>query len=409
MDRLNGGTHHRRVVKSPQWSRIGTAGNGDYLNVMAFWIIAALLTLAASMAVFVPLARRGDAAGRSGSDLDVYRDQLAEVERDIARGLIEPVEAEQARAEIGRRILRLSEAGQGRGRPARGLASAIGGAAVLLVPLLSWGVYGALGSPDLPSQPLEARLSKLPAESSTDELVARVERALKQNPEDGRGWDVVAPVYQRLGRADEAVFAYRNTIRLLGDSAARSAGLGEALSDAAGGTVSAEALAAFERALELDPGSAKARFFVGIAAAQEGRYDEAIAGWSRMAAELPADSEWRRAAEQAIDVANQRRTAEASSPRGPSAVEMQDAADMTAAERGEMIEAMVASLDEKLKANPDDAEGWKRLVRSYVVLGKVDAARDAVMRGRRALTDSGRADELAQFAASLGIEMTEQE
>lgn len=376
---------------------------------MAFWIIAALLTLAASMAVFVPLARRGDAAERSGSDLDVYRDQLAEVERDIARGLIEPAEAEQARAEIGRRILRLSEAGQGRGRPARGLASAIGGAAVLLVPLLSWGVYAALGSPDLPSQPLEARLSKLPAESSADELVARAERALRQNPEDGRGWDVLAPVYQRLGRADEAVFAYRNAIRLLGDSAERSAGLGEALSDAAGGTVSAEALAAFERALELDPGSAKARFFVGIAAAQEGRYDEAIAGWSRMAAELPADSEWRRAAEQAIDVANQRKTAEASPSRGPSAVEMQDAAGMTAAERGEMIEAMVASLDEKLKANPDDAEGWKRLIRSYVVLGKVDAARDAVMRGRRALTDGARADELAQFAASLGIEMTEQE
>lgn len=376
---------------------------------MAFWIIAALLTLAASLAVLAPLARRGDGAAASGSDLDVYRDQLAEVERDIGRGLIDPAEAEQARAEIGRRILRLSEAQGGQKGRARRLASAIGGAAVLLVPLLSWGIYGVLGSPDLPSQPLEARLGKLPTESSAEELVARAEKALRQNPADGRGWDVLAPVYQRMGRTQEAVFAYRNAIRLLGDSAARSAGLGEALSDAAGGTVSAEALAAFDRALKLDPGFPKARFFLNIAAAQEARYDDAIAGWTRMAAELPADSEWRGAAEQAIAIAKERKLAEASPAPGPSSEDMQAAAGMSDTERGEMIESMVASLDEKLKQNPNDPEGWKRLIRSYVVLGRPDAARDAVLRARQALAASGGAEAMAEFAASLGIDVTEQQ
>ena len=83
------------------------------------------------------------------------------------------------------------------------LVSLVGGFAVLAVPLLSWGIYGALGSPDLPAQPLQARLSKLPSESTPDELVARAENALRQNPNDGRGWDVIAPVYQRMGRANE--------------------------------------------------------------------------------------------------------------------------------------------------------------------------------------------------------------
>jgi cytochrome c-type biogenesis protein CcmH len=370
---------------------------------MLFWIVAALLTLAASLAVLVPLSRsRTSALPASGNDLEVYRDQLAEVERDIRRKLIDPAEAEQAKAEIGRRILRLSGSQASAPRSARRFASIVGSLAVLAVPLLSWGIYSALGSPDLPSQPLEARLSKVPSESTPDELVARAERALRENPADGRGWDVLAPVYQRLGRANEAVFAYRNAIRMLGDSAERHAGLGVALSDAAGGTISAESHAAFERALELEPGFPKARFFLNIAAAQEGRYDDAIAGWTEMTASLPEGSEWRQAAAQAIELAKQRLAAAAP---GPSAGDVA-AEEMSSDDRSAMIEAMVASLDEKLKANPNDAEGWKRLVRSYLVLGKPDAARDALARGRQALGEDAGGD-LAAFAASLGLTATE--
>lgn len=375
---------------------------------MLFWIVAALLTAAASLAVLVPLSRGRTAVAQRGvNDLEVYRDQLAELERDIQRGLIEPGEAEQARAEIGRRILRLNDSGQAASKPEGRLARAVGGFAVLAIPLLSWGVYGLLGSPELPSQPLQARLSKQPSESSPDELVARAENALRANPQDGRGWDVLAPIYQRLGRANESVFAYRNAIRLLGDSAARSSGLGVALSDVAGGTISAEAHAAFARALTLEPGYPKARFFLNIAAAQEGRYDEAVSGWTEMAKSLPAGSEWRQASEQAIMFANQRKAQAKPAAPGPGAGDVAAGEGLSAGERSEMIEAMVASLDEKLKANPNDPDGWKRLVRSYVVLGRADQARDALARGREALGDPARGEELARFAASLGLSVTE--
>ena len=374
---------------------------------MLFRIVAALLTLAASLTVLVPLSRvRAPGARNFDNDLEVYRDQLAEVDRDIQRNLISTSEADQAKAEISRRMLRLG-GGAGSTRPSsRGIASLVGGAAVLAIPLLSWGTYVVIGSPDIPSQPLQERLSKLPSESTPDELVARAESALRQNPDDGRGWDVLAPIYQRLGRANEAVFAYRNAIRLLGASAERETGLGVALSDVAGGTMSADAHAAFERALALDPQFAKAHFFLNVAAAQEGRFEEAITGWSRMVKDLPEDSEWRQAAAQAIDIARQRQVSAANAP-GPTETDVAAAKDMSDEDRSSMIAAMVASLDEKLRANPDDFEGWKRLVRSYVVLGKPDQARDALARGREALKPSGKADELEAFATSLGLPVTE--
>ncbi len=107
-----------------------------------------------------------------------------------------------------------------------------------------------LGSPDLPGQPLAARRDAPPEQRSIAELVGQVEAHLEQNPEDGRGWEVIGPVYMRLGRYDDAVKARRNALRLLGATAEREADLGEALTGAANGIVTAEAKAAFERALD---------------------------------------------------------------------------------------------------------------------------------------------------------------
>ena len=271
---------------------------------MLFWVIAAILTLGASLAVLLPLA--GGAKGTSASsdhDLEVYRDQLSELDRDVARGLIQPAEAEEARAEIARRILRLDNAGPAdtaAGRRPSMATRLVATAAVLAVPLVSWGLYSQLGSPDLPSQPLSERLAKNPADSSVDELVARAEAHLAANPSDGRGWDVLAPVYLRMQRFSDAAAAYRNAIRLDGDSAARQAGLGEAIANAAGGIVSADAQTAFEAALKLDPANPKASFYLAMGLAQEGRNDEAAAAWRKMLGTLPQDSPWRGAVEQAL-------------------------------------------------------------------------------------------------------------
>ncbi|WP_217576063.1 c-type cytochrome biogenesis protein CcmI [Mesorhizobium sp. GbtcB19] len=378
---------------------------------MLFWVIAAILTLGASLAVLLPLTGGVKGSSPAGDhDLEVYRDQLSELDRDMARGLIQPGEAEEARAEIGRRILRLGAAAQSgatnstSSRSARLLASV----AVLAVPLLSWGLYGMLGSPDLPSQPLAERLAKNPADSSVDELVARAEAHLAANPSDGKGWDVLAPIYLRLQRFPDAVTAYRNAIRLDGDSAVRQAGLGEAIASAAGGIVSADAQNAFEAALKLDPANAKANFYLAVGLAQEGRKAEAVAAWQKMLGQLAPDSPWRNAVQQALAEAGEPAFAEAAPANGPDAQQVEAAQQMSPQDRQAMIETMVAGLDDKLKQNPRDEEGWMRLIRSYVVLGKADQARDALGRAVAVFgADSEQAKKFTAFAASLGVTATE--
>ncbi|MER9666989.1 c-type cytochrome biogenesis protein CcmI [Mesorhizobium sp. M0203] len=378
---------------------------------MLFWVIAAILTLGASLAVLLPLAGGSKNASAAGDhDLEVYRDQLAELDRDMARGLIQPMEAEEARAEIARRILRLSNAGHADDtatQPSRS-TRLVATAAVLLVPLVSWGLYGQLGSPDLPSQPLSERLAKNPADSSVDELIARAEAHLAANPSDGRGWDVLAPVYLRMQRYADAVTAYRNAIRLDGDSAARQAGLGEAIANAAGGIVSAEAQAAFEAALKLDPANPKASFYLAMGMAQEGRIAEATAAWQKMLAALPQGSLWRGAVEQALAESAARSVASEAPAKGPTAEDIDAASSMSPQDRQAMISTMVAGLDERLRQNPRDEEGWMQLVRSYAVLGKTDQARDALNRGIAVFgADSDQARKFTAFAASLGVMATE--
>jgi cytochrome c-type biogenesis protein CcmH len=379
---------------------------------MWFWIVAALLTLGASLAILLPMLRTGGGAATVGGyDVEVYRDQLAELDRDAARGLIRPTEAEEARAEIGRRILHADRA---RSSPKRFAGSRNGrllaSVAVLAVPLVSWTLYGVLGSPDLPPEPLAARLAKNPADSTIDELVARAERHLAAVPSDTRGWDVLAPIYVRMNRFADAANAYRTAIGLAGSSAAREAGLGEALAAEQGGMVSADAQAAFEKAIALDPKDAKARFFLATARAQEGKADEAAKGWRAMLDDLPENSPWRGAAEQALAaLAGKPQPPMVASPGpGPTQDQVAAASSMPAGDRTAMIEGMVARLDADLRNNPDNPEGWQRLVRSYMVLGKKAEAEDARKRGVAALgADGAAAKELDRFAASLGLARTE--
>lgn len=370
---------------------------------MLFWIVAAVLTLCACLAVLLPAMRvRGRAVADADHDLEVYQDQLGELERDAARGVIDAVEAEQARAEIGRRIIKLAaerkQAGSGgSGRLGRIVATI----AVLAVPVASWGIYAAIGSPNLPAQPLQARLEKNPADSSMQELVARAEGHLAANPEDGRGWEVLAPIYFRMGRYNDAVVAYRNAMRLQGVTAAREIGLGEAIAANAGGMITTEAQAAFERALEIEPDNAKARFLLATGFAQEGRTKEAETMLRTMLDGLAADSPWRGAVGQAL--AQLGVEADPARP-GPSADDMEAAALMSDNDRAQMIENMVAGLDQRLRDNPQDAEGWRRLVQSYVVLGRMEDAGDALKRGVEALGDEGEAaGNLVAFAAERGV------
>ncbi|MBE7183662.1 MAG: c-type cytochrome biogenesis protein CcmI [Methylobacterium mesophilicum] len=367
---------------------------------MFFWFIAALLTLGASLAVLLPLSSRAGKDEADGAyDIQVYRDQLAEIERDLVRGTISDSDAAEARAEIGRRILRADQDAKAENATVRFRASRlVAAAAVLFVPVFSWGVYAAVGSPDLPAEPLEARLSKPPAESSVDELVARAARRLSANPDDGPGWETIAPVYLRLDRFDEAQTAFAQAIRLLGSNASRELGSAEAMVGAAKGQISADAQAAYQRVLALDPQNARARFRLASAAAQEGRGEEAAKAWNALLASLPQGSPWRDATQQALAGLQQ------PAQPGPTQEQIAAAESMSASDRGQMVEGMVASLDRKLREEPNDMEGWLRLVRSYAVLGRSGDAGDALQRANAALKGNAEAEkQLARLAQSLNL------
>lgn len=376
---------------------------------MSFWIAAILLTALAVLSVMLPMLRRAPAvADASANDIEVYRDQLAELDRDAERGLIGATEKDEARAEIARRILRTAEAGEGRKTAGDlRLSRSVALVAIVSVPLVSWGLYSLIGSPDLPAQPLAARLSTDPAKAPLEELVARAEAHLVANPDDGRGWDVLAPIYFRMGRFADAAEAYRRASNLLGATADREAGLGEALAAETGGQIVADSKAAFERALALEPAHPKSRFFLASALAQSGQIAEAADAWKAMRQVLPAGSPWLAAVDEALAEAD-RRLAGNDAGKGPTAAEVEAASQMSGEDRQAMIEGMVAQLDERLKENPRDLEGWRRLVRSYVVLGKAEAAADALSRGITAFgAQSAEAGELQAFAASLGLARAE--
>jgi cytochrome c-type biogenesis protein CcmH len=267
---------------------------------MLLWLLIALMTGGAILAVLWPLARGRERIAAS-ADLAVYRDQLAEIERDRTRGLLAGTEAEGARIEVSRRLIAAADAKEsGSTQSTLDRRRVVSLLALIGIPVVAGVLYVSFGSPDLPGAPLAARLDKPPELQDVGVLLRRVEAHLKQNPGDGRGWEVIAPVYASLGRHEEAANARGEALRLLGASADREADYGEALVAAARGGIDQEARAAFERAAKLDPAHAKARFFLGLAAVQEGRRDDALKIWREVAALGGADNPWQIAATRAL-------------------------------------------------------------------------------------------------------------
>ena len=355
---------------------------------MILWSLMVLMTAVAILAVLWPLTRHNVARG--GSDIAVYRDQLDEITRDRAAGLIGEPEAEAAKVEVSRRLLAAADAAaveksaHEESSIWRRRATAV--ASLALLPVGAVGLYLILGSPEMPGEPLSGRTSAQGENRAVETMVAQVEEYIARNPNDGRAWEVLAPVYMRLSRFDDAVKALRNSLRLNGPNAAREADLGEALVFAANGVVTVEAKAQFDRALALDGQDVMARFYLGMAADQDGRRAEAEAIWRDILAKAPPGAAYvemiRRTLEPSAPGAA---GATASAPSGAAADNMN---------RHEMA-IMVQRLADRLKQNGSDAAGWAQLVRSYRTLGQNDKAEAAVAEARRAL--AGDADKLRVF------------
>jgi cytochrome c-type biogenesis protein CcmH len=358
---------------------------------MTLWLIFGLMTAAAIFAVIWPLARHGMAA-RSGCDIAVYRDQLDELERDLAAGFVGKTEAEAARVEISRRLLAAADAAQAIPPDSNATAAvwrrrSVALVALLLLPVGTGALYFRLGSPGLASGLVTAQHDTQPEQqTSVENLVAKAEAHLQKNSEDGRGWEVLAPVYMKLGRYSDSVIAWHNTIQLLGESADRQANLGEAMMAEANGVVTAKAKTAFTRAVTLDKTIVSARYYLGIASEQDGKREEAARIWRDLVAEAPPGAHW------VSDVRSALARVEGKpgtpSP-GPSPAQMAAAVKQAPAappeHDGDAIRGMVNRLAEKMKKSGSDPDGWIMLTRSYFTLGEKDKAAATINDARAAL------------------------
>jgi cytochrome c-type biogenesis protein CcmH len=335
------------------------------------WAIFALLTGAAVLAVLWPLAKPVRKA--ASPDVAFYRAKLDEIECDAEFATISPQDAEVARTEAARQLIAAAEKGEIKPTavsPLRPRLVAI--VALVFVPVLTLSLYGALGHPDWPDEPVEARLNAPVQSLDINAAIAKVEAHLAQHPEDGLGYEVLVPAYLRLGRIEDAVHAAQMALQKLGENPQRLTAYGETLVFANNGIVTEQARQLFTQALAKGS-EPKALFFLGLAASQEGDKVGARAYWQKLLAQSPPDAPWR------TDL--QTRLAALSSQ---SAVPDQGAAlaALPPAEREAAIHAMIDRLAARLAENGQDIEGWLRLVRAYKVMNEVDKARAALATAR---------------------------
>jgi len=366
------------------------------------WLGFALLTLTALAFLIWPLLRdRRAGLDRRGHDVAVYRAQLAEVEQDLARNVIGQNDATAARLEIQRRLLRADVADGEAVSPARGpgVVRAVTIAALVLVPLVGSGLYLALGRPD--AVQFDRALARDRAEqeqqvrAQTDALIARLRQRLEAEPGRADGWLLLGRSLLTTGRPAEAVEAVSRAIALQPDNPEAYALRGEAQAQAADGSVTPAAQKDFQAALEGDPRHPGARYYLGLARLQAGDTRGAYDDWRALAADTPADAPWlgmiqgrlrELAPRLGIPLAEAVPQPPAAAPPdsqaavapGPDRAQVQAAQQMSESERTEMIRGMVARLAERLKSQPDDADGWLRLARAREVLGEPDEARAAL-------------------------------
>ena len=400
---------------------------------MLLWIGLAVLSTGVLAALLRPLF--GDATGAASADgAAIYRDQLREIETERERGLLGPAEAEAARAEVARRLIAIDQAAvperltEPRAKLSEAALSRIAVVIAAGLPMLAIGLYLAVGAPFVPDQPFIARSAAPPDTANVEELLRAVELRLHQNPEDGRGWDAIGPVYMKQGRFQEAADAFANASRILGESTRRLAGFAESTVLASDGIVTEPARTAYERLQKLEPARIEPRFWLALAKEQDGRLDAAMTDYQALLKDAPADATWQPMVIERIDTVREklglaaapkappatpgatpaaRPAAAPQSPateRGPSASDVAEAGKMAPADRQQMIEGMVQGLADRLKKDGRDLAGWQRLIRAYSVMGRTADAVAALGTARNTFKAEPQSlATLEDLAKSLGL------
>lgn len=370
---------------------------------MTFWIFAAVLTFIAALCVLWPLSRRPQQnIGAMEFDKAVYKARIKEIEKDEEFGRISTDAAKAAKADEARKLIALSNE-TGSETASNGKASWVvkiaAVAGLIAMPAGTLAAYLQFGSPNLPDQTLASRLSVAPEDQPLVELISRAEAHLASNPEDARGWSVLAPVYARMGRNEEAMRAWGNVLRLAPETPEVKANLGEAIVAASEGVVTSQAQKLFVAELKENQASAKARFYLALGLAQEGRHEEAVKAWQELIRGGTDASPWMAAARSFLAESAKEAKIELAevTPQapGPTAEQIEAASEMSSADRSNMILSMVAGLAQKLDDDPTDKSAWQRLIRAYMVLGRKEDALNAINKAKASHMDD------QEFIASL--------
>jgi len=396
---------------------------------MLLWLCFAFLTAAVVALLLQPLRRAPSATVEpAAADLAVYRDQLRELEAERDRGLFVESEIESARAEVARRLIkRASGPAPGDATPPAGADSSdrarkIYMAVAALLPVVGIGVYLLTGSPQLPARPYAERQAEDAGQSSVVELIGRVEERLREHPEDGKGWDVIAPIYLRLGRYADAAHAFAEANRLEGETVRRILGFAEATLLAENGIVTEPVRLAARRVLQLEPNRIEVRAWLILGKEQDGDLKGAADDYRALLADAPADAPWRTAVSDRLALVEKKIKGEPipdepapEASAAPSAVpaapanEGPDIAAMSPAEREAFIGSMVERLATRLKDNGKDLPGWLRLARAYKVLGREEDARSAIASARTNFADNPDSlGEIGRAEQELGLAAKEQ-
>lgn len=356
-------------------------------GINIFWFVAIALTAIACAALLYAGRGRTVNAGRRESTEkdDHFRMVLAGIEADLAAGKISPDQAEGAKGELAREILRLRAEGGDRRAGQLGLGTIAAGLAG--VALLSFATYAVLGNPGMGGQPLAARPEVAAQQMNLVDAVARIEARLAREPDDLRGWTVVAPALVELGRYADAAGAYQRIIDLSGATAQLETDLAEALLLEAGGQGSETAMAHLRTAAALDGRHVQSRLYLAAELTRMGQYQEAAQFWQAALALAEGGEPWLEAARQGLAVAQN------------------NGVDTSAEQQAEMIGAMVSSLSSRLYESGGSVEEWTQLVRSYIVLGDLSEAQLAYDRAVSAYPQAFDRGELDTIALSAGLEL----
>lgn len=345
------------------------------------WLPLIILALLAAAMVVLPLITKGRAPKtRQEYDLQVYKDQLRELEDDVARGLVTPSQEAAARLEIDRRVLGIAKAGYKSPRklPRWQIAAFL----AVAVPLVSLGLYLWRGEPGRTDQPLAGWPELVRAEANNRqmlEFIAQQETLLAAAPDDAEGWVMLSRAYLATGRFEYSANAVRKAISLGSTSASTYMELVEALINASGGLVTPPAMEAIALALASEPEHPAARYYDGIAKAQSGRLREAFDIWIGLAAETPADAPWLPLVRgQLTAAARQLNIDLAAVMPPPLPAQAGPFQGMTQEEQMALIGQMVDRLAAQMEQNPADLQGWMRLAQSYRVLERWDEALAAI-------------------------------